>query len=201
MRYACFNVAITAASRQVAKTRQVQRTCPSCGGSGHTRHQQILNTWWRYLIPRITHPKIPLPELIENAEERRYFRIPLTEDFQNVRFSPETGGVRNALMDNMIATGQQIAVLHNKHTQAVLSLKKGRLYKADFQVCGFRTIHLLFKNLGGRGGWFFGKRPEFYFPRLPLCYVTIGTFLFLPPLALTFVILLQRMFFEIVSLK
>jgi Gpi18-like mannosyltransferase len=89
--------------------------------------------------------------------------------------------------------------LHPEHTQSVLSLKGGRLYKADFQVCGFRAIHIVFNELGGRDGWFFGKRPEFYFPRLPLCYATIGVILFLPPLALALAILLQKMIFEAFS--
>jgi hypothetical protein len=84
----------------------------------------------------------------------------------------------------MKESGERLAALHPRHADLVLSLTGGYLYRADFQVCGFRTIRILFQRLGGQVGWFFGKRPEFYFPRLPLCYGTIGTFLFLPPLAM-----------------
>jgi hypothetical protein len=187
------------ASRQVAKTRQVQRTCPNCGGGGRTRHQQILNTWWRYLIPRITHPEIPIPELVENAEEERYFYLPLTVEFESVPFNQRGYSVDDALVHQMIDTGRELAALHDQHAQSVLSLKGGRLYKADFQVCGFRTIHFLVENLGGRGGWFFGKRPEFYFPRLPLCYPTICTFLFLLPIAIALFISLPQSVFHVVA--
>ena len=186
-------------SRSVTKTRQVQRTCPTCSGSGRTRHQQILNTWWRYLIPRITDPEIPIPELVENAEEERYFYLPLTTELEPKSFSPETYSVDDPLVNEMIETGRQLMALHPEHSQSVLSLKGGYLYKADFQVCGFRTIHITFNDLGGRDGWFFGKRPEFYFPRLPLCYATIGAILFLPPLALALAIALQKMIFEAFS--
>ncbi|HEU0177027.1 MAG TPA: hypothetical protein VFV58_22420 [Blastocatellia bacterium] len=187
------------ASRQVARTRQVLRTCSGCSGRGRTRHRQILNTLWRHLIPRITAPEIPTPELVENAEEERYFYFPLTAEFESTSFSLETYSVDDPLVNQMIETGRQLVALHPEHTQSVLSLKGGRLYKADFQVCGFRAIHIVFNELGGRDGWFFGKRPEFYFPRLPLCYATIGVILFLPPLALALAILLQKMIFEAFS--
>ena len=69
-------------------------------------------------------------------------------------------------------------------------MQNGSLYLADFQIASFRTIMIEFVNLGGRIGWFFGRRPEFYFPRLPLCYTTILTLAVLPPLWLTLFLLL-----------
>jgi hypothetical protein len=178
------------ASRQVSRTRTVQRICPSCSGSGRTRHSQLLNTWWRYLIPRVTDPEIPIPELVENAEEVRYFRLPLTTEFEPVPFDRATYSIDDPLVNQMIETGRKLGDQHAKHTESILSLSGGRLYQADFQICGFHTIHILSKALGGRSGWFFGKRPEFYFPRLPLSYSTIGTLVFLPPLVITIAILI-----------
>jgi len=96
-------------------------------------------------------------------------------------------------------TGKQLATLHPEHSKSALSLKGGRLYKADFQVCGFRAIHIVFNKLGRRHGWFFGRRPEFYFPRLPLNYAVIGVILFLPPLALALAILVPALIFEAIS--
>jgi hypothetical protein len=186
-------------SRSVTKTRQVLRTCPSCSGSGRTLHRQILNTWWRYLTPRVTDPEIPLPELVENAEEERYFHFPLTTEFEPIFLGQETYSIDDPLVNRMIETGRRLMELHPEHSKSVLSLKGGRLYKADFQICGFRAIHISFNKLGGRDGWFFGKRPEFYFPRLPLSYATIGVILFLPPLALALAFLLQQMIFDAFS--
>jgi hypothetical protein len=177
----------------------VSRTCPNCSGSGRTRHHQILNTWWRYLIPRVTAPEIPIPELVENAEEERYFHFPLTAEFETLSLNHETYSADDPIVNQMIETGQRLAALHPEHSKSALSLKGGRLYKADFQICGFRTIHIAFNKLGGRDGWFFGKRPEFYFPRLPLSYATIGVILFLAPLALALAIAIPILILEAFS--
>jgi hypothetical protein len=187
------------ASRQVTKTRQVQRTCSSCSGAGRTRHRQILNTLWRTLIVRATDPEIPLPELVENAEEERFFHYPLTAEFEPVSLDRENFSFDDPLVNRMIETGKELATLHPEHSKSALSLKGGRLYKADFQVCGFRAIHIVFNKLGRRHGWFFGRRPEFYFPRLPLNYAAIGVILFLPPLALALAILVPALIFEAIS--
>ncbi|MND05529.1 hypothetical protein D3C83_263740 [compost metagenome] len=50
-------------------------------------------------------------------------------------------------------------------------------------MCGYRTICIRFEKLWGRVGWFFGRRPEFYFPRLPISWSALATCVFLPPLA------------------
>ena len=81
-----------------------------------------------------------------------------------------------------------IVVEETRHALGRLGLR----YRADFQICGFRTIRIQFRQLGGRVGWFFGKRPEFYFPRLPLSYETVATFVFLPPLVIALAALMVQ---------
>ncbi|MGH9846806.1 MAG: hypothetical protein ACREEM_49540, partial [Blastocatellia bacterium] len=168
------------ATRQVAKQRQV--TCPACGGSGRVLYRQTLNTQWQSLMPIVTHPRMPMPELVENAEEKSYFHLPLTEDFHDLPPSPNSYGIVNALVKRMEESATYVVSRHTINTEKVEKLHNGKLYRADFQICGFRTISIRFAKLRGRIGWFFGKRPEFYFPRLPLCYATLGTMIFLPPL-------------------
>jgi hypothetical protein len=77
-----------------------------------------------------------------------------------------------------------LAALHSRHAASVEQLHQGVVYRADFRVCGFRAVRMAFRNLAGRVGWFFGKRPEFYFPRLPLSWAAVATSVFLPPLAI-----------------
>jgi hypothetical protein len=45
-------------------------------------------------------------------------------------------------------------------------------------------MNIRFAFLRSRSGWFFGKRPEFHFPRVPIGWATLATWLFLSPLAL-----------------
>jgi hypothetical protein len=165
-------------------SRQVQETCTTCGGCGRLLYHQVLNTQWQRLLPQVTHPEIPMAELVEDAEEVTHCQLRLTEDFRDLPPQPRTCGAQNPLMTEMLRTAQAVAALHVEHTAMVEKLHAGRLYRADFQVCGFRTICIRFERLRGRVGWFFGRRPEFYFPRLPLSWSALGTIVFLPPLAL-----------------
>lgn len=180
------------ACRQVAKTRQIAVICSTCNGCGRTLHHQILNTQWRYLIPKVTEPEIPVPELVENAEEVKFFRLPLTVDLNSDLFPPETFGIHNQIVNQMNKTGQDLVSMHERQRRLVLSRTGDKLYQADFQICGFRTIRIQFQKLGGRIGWFFGKRLEFYFPNPPVSYSTIGTWVFLPPLLLAVMIAVKE---------
>jgi len=176
------------ASRQVAKYRQVWVTCPTCNGCGHLLFQQILNTEWRYLKPTLTFPALPMPELVENAEEVTYFHLPLTEDFNTLPFTPIVYVDDDALTDQMRHTAQSVTARHATHSAEVIKLHGAEyLYRSDFKICGFRTIYIYFQQLGGRVGWFFGKRPEFYFPRLPLSYETVLIIICWPPLLMVLV--------------
>lgn len=167
-----------------------RQTCSTCGGAGRLEYTQILNTQWQKLLPLITHPDIPVPELVEDAEEQIIFHLPLTENFTTSTESVEMLHPSTSLAGKMYETGNQLKMLHQVHSQEVETLHNGSLYRADFQIASFRTIMIKFVNLSGRIGWFFGQRPEFYFPRLPLSYTTVLTLTVLPPLWLTLFLLL-----------
>jgi hypothetical protein len=186
-------------TRQVPETRQVEETCGGCAGCGRLLHHQILNTQWQRLLPQVTAPELPMPELVEDAQEVTYCQLPLTEDFQDLPLRPRTCGARNLLMDQMLHTARAAAGLHERHAQLVEKLHDGRLYRADFQVCGFRTICIRFARLRGCRGWFFGRRPEFYFPRLPLSWSTVCTSVFLPPLVVALALWLGALASTILS--
>lgn len=173
-----------------SQTRTETRTCSTCGGCGRLKYTQILNTQWQRLLPLITHPNIPVPELVEDAEEQVIFDLPLTENFTTITKSARIIHPSTLLAKDIYETGNQLEKLHNIHSKEVEALHNGSLYRADFQIASFRTIMIEFVNLGGRIGWFFGRRPEFYFPRLPLSYTTILTIAVLPPLWLTLFLLL-----------
>jgi len=177
------------ATRQVAKERKIWVTCPSCSGSGRLQYQQILNTQWKYFKPTLTFPELSMPELVEDAEEVTYFHLPLTDNFKSLIFKPnfdnllEVNSNGNSLVRQVRNTVELIVSKHENNSDRVLRLHGNEyLYRSDFKICGFRTICIRFQKLGGRIGWFFGKRPEFYFPRLPISYETVFTFVFLPPL-------------------
>jgi hypothetical protein len=59
------------------------------------------------------------------------------------------------------------------------------VYRSDYIIGGFHSMNIRFAFLGSRSGWFFGRRPEFHFGRLPIGWATVASWLFLPPIALT----------------
>lgn len=102
----------------------------------------------------------------------------------------------------MRQTGRKLKELHKLHQSKVEKLHDGYLYRADFQIGSFRMIMIKFLNLGGSFGWFFGKRPEFYFPKLPLSYSAVIAILMLPPLGfalLIFFIYLSTIVWHIIT--
>ncbi len=180
-------------SKGNTRTRTEYETCSTCGGSGRLEKTQVLNTQWQRLMPLVSYPNIPTPELVEDAEEKVFYHQPFTENFveltQNMRV-PETS---NPLSKKMSQTAHELKQLHKLHKSEIEKLHDGYLYRADFQIGSFRMIMIEFVNLGGRFGWFFGKRPEFYFPRLPLSYSAIFTLIVLPPLGLALFTFLWRL--------
>jgi hypothetical protein len=165
-------------------TRTERRTCGSCGGSGRLKHQQILNTHWQRLLPLVTHPDMRVPELVEDAEDVVYLHMPLAEDGESVPTTVRLTVPPGPVTDQLLSTAKVAVEMHPKHAKQIEELHGGTLHRADFLVCGYRTIRIRFEHLFGRQGWFFGRRPEFYFPRLPLSWSALGTCVFLPPLAL-----------------
>ncbi len=174
---------VTETQNNQTVTREVEETCGGCGGCGRLKHQQILNTQWQRLLPLVTHPDMRVPELVEDAEDVTYVHVAFVEERQPVPLEAKATVPRGPTLDRMLQTVREVATLHEEHAKTVEKLHDGFLYRADFQVCGYRTIRIGFERLGGQVGWFFGKRPEFYFPRLPLSWSAVGTCVFLPPLA------------------
>jgi hypothetical protein len=163
------------------KTRKV--TCSTCGGCGRLLHHQILNTQWQRLQPTVTEPEMMLAELVEDAEETTYLHLPLVEGRRLLSEGIRVKAPSSPAGARLVRAARALAAKHQAHAAAVARLHDARIYRSDFRVCGFRTVRMEFGNLAGRVGWFFGRRPEFYFPRLPLSWAAVATGVFLAPLA------------------
>lgn len=173
-------------------SRTETRKCGKCRGNGRLQYTQIINTQWQKLLPLVTYPEIPTPELLEDAEEQIIYRLPLTEKFLSENESAFIIRNSSPLINKMHETGEQLKYLHKFHQSQIEKLHGGYLYRADFQIASFRTITIEFTNLGGSIGWFFGRRPEFYFPRLPLSWITVFTLALLPPLEVALFLFLHK---------
>ncbi len=171
-------------SRTVYVTKERWVTCPTCGGSGRLLCQQVLNTQWQWLRATVTEPDMMLAELVEDAEEATFLHLPIKEDRRLLRVAAKVAVPSSPASKQLEQAARALAALHAEHANAVEELHDGVVYRADFRVCGFRTVRMEFRNLAGRVGWFFGKRPEFHFPRLPLSWGAVATGVFLPPLVI-----------------
>jgi hypothetical protein len=164
------------------RTREVQETCSVCAGTGYLEYQQVLNTQWQTVWPAATAPDTPMAEFFEGAEERVYYRMRFVEDREEIHESGQGDGIEQDLADDLDASAQRLRSQYEECAEEVERLHDGIVYRADFQVTGFWTLCIHFSGLPGKVGWFFGKRPEFYFPRLPLSLSKLGTLIFLGPL-------------------
>lgn len=171
-------------SRRVQRTRQVQVTCSKCNGCGRLEYARYLVTTWQTHRPTIASPHMSMPELVENAEEVIYFRRPLIERGNVVREATDQAVGDEALKTDMRKAGDRLAAKTTALCEQIVKLTQDRyVYRADFIVGGLHAMNIRFAFLRSRSGWFFGKRPEFHFPRLPIGWATIATWLFLSPLA------------------
>lgn len=187
--------------RTNTRTRTVTVTCSGCGGSGQVRchpcgglgrlvFHRTLNTQWKRLLPACTAPHTLLPEFMEEAEERTYFRLPLVENRTALSPRPQNDGIGPDLEIQLTAAVDGMKGVLPEFTRMVERLHGGILYRSDFQVTAFQVLRIRFEKLSGRVGWFFGRRPEFYFPVLPLSWSMVGTVLFVAPFLLISALLL-----------
>jgi hypothetical protein len=171
-------------SRTVQRTRQVQVTCSKCNGCGRLEYARYLVTTWQTHRPTVASPHMSMPELVENAEEVIYFRRPLVERGNVVRVATDQVIGEEPLKTEMRRAGDRLASKTTVLCEQIVKLTQDRyVYRADFIVGGLHAMNIRFAFLRSRSGWFFGKRPEFHFPRLPIGWATIATWMFLSPLA------------------
>jgi hypothetical protein len=187
-------------NREVVRTCQGccgsgETTCLPCGGHGRMVYSRTLNTQWQRLLPAVVAPEVPMPGLLEDAEERVYYRLPLVENRTALNVPAVTDGIDADLEDELAQAARALARQHRRHAGLVEAVHDGVIYRADFQVTGFWTLCIDFLRLRGKVGWFFGARPEFYFPLLPLSWGKLGTALFLPPLVALLGILIRHTLF------
>jgi hypothetical protein len=181
-----------AGGKSATRTRSVTVTCAGCSGSGRVTcgtcsgmgrlvYHQTLNTQWQYLVAARTAPHVELPELMEGAEERIYYRVPLVENRAELSLRPEHDGIDPDLETQLTASIDAMSADRQRFRRSVETLHDGILYRSDFQVTGFYVIRIAFERLRGQAGWFFGRRPEFYFPKLPLGWSMVCTVIFVLP--------------------
>lgn len=193
-------------------TRYVRQTCGGCGGSGRQRcgscqgwgrllFHQVLVTQWQRLLPACVDPGTHIPDFMEDAEEQVHFRLPYIENRQELVLPGAEEFAANAVERKMVQTAIDLAASLPDTTALVEKLHEGKIYRADFQVAGFWTLGIKFTGLPGKIGWFFGSRPEFHFPALPLSWGKVGTVWFVLPFLLMNVVLgsalLSQFLFEI----
>ena len=118
---------------------------------------------------------------MEDAEERTYYRVPLVEDRKHLPTRPVHDGIGADLQARLSRVLPALSAELPEFSRSVEQLHDGIVYRADFQVTGFWVLRIGFRRLPGKVGWFFGRRPEFHFPALPLAWGTVGTVLFVLP--------------------
>jgi hypothetical protein len=159
-------------------------TCAPCGGQGRILYRRVLNTSWKRLMPTHSNPATGMPELLEDAEERVYFHAPFIEDRQPAGATCGHDGLAPDLVEQLAGAAGQLQDQQDRHGAAVVKLHGARyLYRSDFIVAGFWTLRIRCGWLRGGIGWFFGKRPEFHFPQLPLSFGNWGALAVGIPLA------------------
>lgn len=145
--------------RSETRTRQVscsscggsgRKTCGTCNGCGRLQFSRTLNTQWQRLFPTITSPAVPMPELLEGAEERVYLRTAYVEDRNSLPFSAEDDGIQTDLRAELEQAGLTLANLHQAHAARVAQLHDGIVYRADFQVVGFGPYELALPDFAGK---------------------------------------------------
>lgn len=160
----------------VTKTRMVQRTCSGCGGTGRLEHVQCIDTSWRTMGCSVVTPHLPVPELAEGAGETVFFRQPFIEDRQVADLASPHSAAPGKLTREMNESGRAMANLSDRVAPSVLEQTNGAyVYRSDFIVVGFHLIRIRFGRWLRWTGWFFGQRPEFFFPRLPLSGSAVAT--------------------------
>lgn len=178
--------------QSVTRYREVTETCQGCGGCCRVVYHQTLNTQWQRLLPTTTAPHVHISDFMEDAEERTYYRIPLVEDRTPLKMKPIHDGIGPDLEAKLSKVVPALSKDLPDFSNSVEKLHDGTIYRADFQVTGYWVLKIGFRWLPGKVGWFFGRRPEFYFPALPLGWGTVGTVLFVLPF-LTMTVLLAGM--------
>jgi hypothetical protein len=127
---------------------------------------------------------VVVPEFMEDSEERVYFRRPFIENRKQVSVTPEHDGLDVDLVDRLSKVIPDMAAKLPNISQSVEKHHDGVVYRSDFQVTGFWVLRIRFRKLPGKVGWFFGARPEFYFPALPLSWGMVGTIVLVLPFLL-----------------
>lgn len=172
-------------TRTVQKTREIQVTCSKCNGTSRLEYARYLVTTWQTHRPTIVSPHMSMPELVEYAEETLYFRRPMVEHGTFLNEEADICVGESSLQDDMRRAGERLAAKTEALCKRIVELTQDRyVYRADFIVGGLQAMNIRFSFLRSRSGWFFGKRPEFHFPKLPIGWATIATWLFLSPLAI-----------------
>ena len=173
-------------TRSVSKTRTIEVTCSKCGGSGALEYARFLVTTWKTNRPTIVEPAMSMPELVENAEEVYYYQKPLIEAGSRVAETERASAADPGLVRQMESSGQLISEKLQWMCEKVRQYTDDAyVYRSDYIIGGFYSMNIRFAFLGSRSGWFFGRRPEFHFGRLPIGWATVTSWLFLPPIALT----------------
>jgi len=187
------------ASRQVQRTRRVRRTCACCAGGGRLEHDQYLHTHWKQLRAANVHPPMPLTTLVDGAEEVCLARAPLMEDRVRLPLTLHARDFRAPLRQRLQDAAAEAERCFEVESAAAHALLGGRIYRAEYSVWAFHTLQVRCSGLAGRVGWFFGRRPEYYFPSLPIGWSNVSTTLFAPPLFVALVLVLALSAWKVVG--
>jgi hypothetical protein len=171
--------------QQIQHQREVRVTCSSCSGSGRLEHSQVLYTTWQTFRVDAVHPPVPMPHLLAGAEELCVARAPIFEDRRPIADPCRVVPLAPSTTKAVEGAAARVRSTHDRDAAIAVQRVGGRLYRSEFSLWTFHTLRIRFGFLSRQVGWFFGRRPEFHFPRLPFAWGLLGTWCCLPPLFLT----------------
>ncbi len=165
---------------------QERQTCGACSGCGRIEYQQAIVTVWTRHCASAIEPETRLPEYMDDAPERTYYERAFLED-QSAASStrePDQGASAKFLEQARDAAARFVANYADAHVKRIAKDYQGKVYRARVRVVAFWTIRIVFRRIFGKFGWFFGKRPDFYFKMIPLSWSAVVAACVVAPFAL-----------------
>ncbi|MBQ9372901.1 MAG: hypothetical protein IJU03_12000 [Thermoguttaceae bacterium] len=168
------------------ETRYVRETCGACNGWGRIEYQQGIVTEWTNHCVSAVAPETPLPEYMSAAAESVFYQRSFREHFHGYcdEERPDDGASPKILQRAEEATNRYINDYADSHLEKIADDYNGKIYRARVRFVGFWTIRIVFRRVFGKFGWFFGKRPDFYFKMIPLSWSAVVSVCVVAPFCL-----------------
>ncbi len=155
-------------------------TCGSCSGCGRIMYDQQLTTYWKEETVTSAFPKMNIYEIAEGASEFDFVTTTFVENRTEILREQRTQLSKEDLSEDLLSNLEQSRSRWSTWEPLMKEFQGGTTYRANISLSGFSLIKASFGKILPREGWFFGNRPQFYFPRLPIGWATVGSVVILP---------------------